>query len=76
MKKRIAAIFITSLVLANGVFADNYFADSSEFTGDAFFTPPVFQKQQEQEESVSSSSSKSHGTIPPLKKARLKLNKN
>ena len=69
MKKRIAAIFISSLLIANGTFASDYFVDSSEFTGESFFTPPVFQNEQGEVKQEDSSSH--HGTIPPIKKIRL-----
>ncbi|MCM1074015.1 MAG: hypothetical protein NC334_09435, partial [Bacteroides sp.] len=47
--------------------ADFAFTDESDFTGEAFFTPP------EKEVSVKSEKSDSHATTPPIKLLRLKL---
>ena len=68
MKNRIAILLILSLISVNSAFAEYSFVDPSDFTGDAFFTPPVFQEQKE-EEAVS----KQERTMPPVKRARLIL---
>ena len=68
MKNRIAILLITSLISVNSVLADYSFVDPSDFTGDAFFTPPVFQEQKEEEETT-----KQERTMPPVKRARLIL---
>ena len=68
MKNRIAILLILSLISVNSVLADYSFVDPSDFTGDAFFTPPVFQEQKEEEETT-----KQERTMPPVKRARLIL---
>ena len=76
MKNRLAILLIASLVTVNSVFAEYSFVDPSDFTGDAFFTPPALQEQKE-EEAVGP---KQERTMPPVKRARLilknKLNAN
>jgi len=70
LKKRIISLLSISLVSANIAFAEYSYVDSSDFTGDAFFTPPALQEQE-----VSSKKSQVKHTPPPLKKLRLKVKK-
>lgn len=73
MKKRIAsAIFISSFILANPVFAEYSFVDPADFTGDAFFTPPAIQQERENNQAKNNGKKK---TVPPVKKARLYIKK-
>lgn len=68
MKKKLIIALITSLVAVNSVNAEFAFTEASDFTGDAFFTPPV------KEENVKEhKSSNTKHTVPPLKSLRLKL---
>ena len=72
MKNKVIVALILGLVLSNSAFAEYSFVDSSDFTGDAFFTPPALQEQKNLENDENSSvghSSKS--TVPPIKKLRL-----
>ena len=57
--------------MANIVYADYSFVDSSDFTGDAFFTTPSTSRKQVDQNEDSSSKH----TMPPVKKARLKIKK-
>ena len=68
MKKRLALLFITSLIITNSVKAEYSFTEASDFTGEAFFTPPALQREAE----AKKNDSRSH-TIPPIKRLRLKI---
>lgn len=72
MNKKLVAALITSFVLSNAAFAEYSFVDPADFTGDAFFTPPVFQQK---EEAGAQKKSKSKKTTPPVKKVRLMVKK-
>ena len=67
MKKRIA-LLITSLIITNAAFANYGFNDASDFTGEAFFTPPDAPI-----ESKKQTSGSSNKTVPPVKQLRLML---
>lgn len=70
MKKRFALLFITSFLITNTAMADYAFTEASDFTGEAFFTPPSEAKTTET--SSKSDSGMSH-TTPPVKQLRLML---
>lgn len=72
MKKRLITLLSISLVTANIAFADYSFVDSSDFTGDAFFTPPVFQEKSEEQ---TASGPKRNPSNPPIKRLRLAIKK-
>lgn len=72
MKKKIIILLI-SLIVSNSVFAESVFVDPSDFTGDAFFTPPALNEKQESSET--SASSGREATTPPIKKVRLLVKK-
>ncbi len=72
MKKKLILI-LSSLIIVNASYAEYSYIDSSDFTGDAFFTPPSVQEKQE-----TAKKSNDFGrtpTPPPLKKLRLKIKK-
>ena len=70
--KRQIFISITALLLAaNTAFADYSFVDKSDFTGDAFFTPPS--ELEQNNVSVNGSKSGVKHTMPPIKRVRLIL---
>ncbi len=71
MTNKVVISLIAFLIIGNSVFAESVFVDPSDFTGDAFFTPPALKEKQENSE-VSSSR---EATMPPVKKARLLLKK-
>ena len=48
MKKKLITLLSLSLITANMAFAEYAFVDSSDFTGDAFFTPPALEEKQEE----------------------------
>ena len=74
MKKQIVILFTTTLLLTGSVGAVEYsFVEPSDFTGEAFFTPPVFQENKESAQKSSTSGIKH--TIPPVKKLRLIVKK-
>ena len=73
MKKIPVLLILFSLIIGNAVKADYSYVDSSDFTGDAFFTPPVFQEQQEEARQANDLGVKH--SVPPLKKLRLKIQK-
>lgn len=66
MKKRLIITLITSLVITANAYAEYSFVDSSDFTGDAFFTPPSMERSNQ-----SKTKSERKATTPPIKKARL-----
>lgn len=73
MKKKLISLILFSLIIGNSAFAEYSFVDSSDFTGDAFFTPPALK---EKEEAVQKSNDMGRTpTPPPLKKLRLKIKK-
>ena len=47
MKKKLITLLSLSLITANMAFAEYAFVDSSDFTGDAFFTPPALARSLE-----------------------------
>lgn len=67
MKRRIVYTLITSFIFANSANADFAFTQPSDFTGEAFFTPPVA------EEKAPSVKKDTSGTMPPIKRLRLRL---
>ena len=71
MKKRIISLLSISLVTANIAFAEYSLIDPSDFTGDAFFTPPSIQEQKQAQAKAPSRKA----SLPPLKKLRLKIKK-
>lgn len=68
MNKKLIIALISTLVAANTASAEFAFTEPSDFTGDAFFTPPVAEREVKDKKS-----SKSSETIPPIKLLRLKL---
>ena len=73
MKKRLILLILFSLIITNVSYAEYSYVDSSDFTGDAFFTPPSLQEKQ-----VAAQKANDFGrtpTPPPLKKLRLKIKK-
>ena len=70
MKNRITISLIIALLATSSVFASSYY-DSSDFTGESFFTHPDLRKEQPVSNTESSDSQKS--TTPPIKQLRLKL---
>lgn len=69
MNRKLIIALISSIVAANSVWADFAFSEASDYTGDAFFTPPV----QEETHQEKKKASKNGETIPPIKLLRLKL---
>lgn len=72
MRKRLALLLISTLVTTACAKADVGLSGVEDFTGEAFFEPPLIS----QPESNSGSSSKNisnKGTTPPIKQLRLKL---
>lgn len=74
MKRKLATLFISSLILTATANAEYGFDSVSDYTGEAFFAPPLleqssdsFYKDQPEEKE------KSYGTIPPIKQIRLRL---
>jgi len=70
LKNRITISLIIALLATSSVFASSYY-DSSDFTGESFFTHPDLRKEQPVSNTESSDSQKS--TTPPIKQLRLKL---
>ncbi len=68
MKKKLIIALISSIVAANSASADFAFSEASDYTGDAFFTPPA-----NEENITDNKKSSSKETIPPVKLLRLKL---
>ena len=68
MKKILTALLFTFLI-SNAAFAGEFYNEVSEYTGDAFFTPPAVQESNKSESNIN----KREGTMPPLKKARIKM---
>ncbi len=73
MKKILISSILISLIIGNAVYAEYSFVDSSDFTGDAFFTPPALQEKQE--EQLKANDFGRTPSVPPLKKLRLKIKK-
>ena len=67
MKKKLALLFISSLIVTCSANADFAFTEESDYTGEAFFTPPSNEKPVKVEKDRDSSHS-----VPPLKLLRLK----
>ena len=65
MNKKILTLLISSLIATNAVYSEYAFVDQSDFTGDAFFTPPALTRQNAQKNSSEKKS------MPPLKRARI-----
>ena len=72
MNKKFTTLLIALFLTVNTVFAEYSFVDPSDFTGDAFFTPPAVQLEQEKKESGVPQRTP---TLPPIKKARLLIKK-
>ena len=72
MNKKFTTLLIALFLTVNTVFAEYSFVDPSDFTGDAFFTPPAVQLEQEKKESGVPQRTP---TMPPVKKARLLIKK-
>ena len=70
MKKKLILI-LSSLIIVNASYAEYSYIDSSDFTGDAFFTPPSVQEKQETAKKANDFGRTP--TPPPLKKLRLKM---
>lgn len=68
MNKKLIIALISSIVAANSVWADFAFSEASDYTGEAFFTPPVNEETLKEKKKTSSGE-----TIPPFKLLRLKL---
>lgn len=77
MKIKITTLLISALFVTSSVFAESSFVDSSDFTGESFFTPAVIRMQQKENSSAtyteSSSTSGTTRTTPPIKKLRLSI---
>ena len=69
MNKKIVKTFILTSLISMPVYADFAFTQESDYTGEAFFTPYVEQPQS----SIKSGSSSHHGSVPPVKLMRLKI---
>lgn len=72
MNKKIITLFITSLFTASAAFADFSFVESGDFTGDAFFSPSTGTASSNDNANNGSGVGIKH-TMPPLKRARLKI---
>lgn len=70
MRKRLALLLISSLMTTACAQADIGISGVEDFTGEAFFEPPLIEQPTAQKTSDESSPK---GTIPPLKQLRLKL---
>ena len=71
MKRKLAILFTASILITCSAKASEYsFVDPTDFTGEAFFTPQVFQEQAQEKKK----SGVKH-TIPPIKKLRLIVKK-
>ena len=77
MKNRIITLLILTIFSANCVQAEYSYYSKSDFTGDAFFTPPAMQEKLNNEvsgsETNNNSSTNNKSTVPPLKKLRLTI---
>ncbi len=73
MKKTLILLILSSLIIGNAAYAEYSYVDSSDFTGDAFFTPPALQEKQEEAQKANDFGRTP--TPPPLKKLRLKIKK-
>ena len=73
MKKTLIILILSSLIVCNAAYAEYSYVDSSDFTGDAFFTPPALQEQQQEAQKANDFGRTP--TPPPLKKLRLKIKK-
>lgn len=71
MNKKIALTLISSLIITNTAFANYDYLETSDFTGEAFFIPAS--SIAETKTKSTTSEKKQHGTTPPLKKLRLKI---
>ena len=65
MKKKLTLLLITSIVATASVKADFAFSEASDFTGEAFFTPPTLEEAKPEKKHHSAES------IPPIKRLRL-----
>ena len=74
MKQRLILLILFSLIIGNVANAEYSYVDSSDFTGDAFFTPPALMEKQQEEARQANDTGVKH-SIPPLKKLRLKIKK-
>lgn len=77
MNNKFVTLLILTLITAHSAFAEPSFYTKSDFTGDAFFTPPAMQEKLDRENAAANDSSESSAgnksTIPPLKKLRLTI---
>lgn len=71
MKTKLLTSFIFTIFFANSAFAGYAYNDFSDYTGDSFFTPPA--AKESEEASKKSNNIRQEGTLPPLKKARIKI---
>ena len=71
MKKKLTTLLISSLLATCSANADYGFDSPSDYTGEAFFTPPAIEQQGNL--SSGGSSGESKHTIPPIKQLRMKL---
>ena len=74
LKKTLISLILFSLIIGNAAYAEYSFVDSSDFTGDAFFTPPALQEKQQEAARQTNDTGVKH-SVPPLKKLRLKIKK-
>lgn len=68
MNKKLIIALISSIVAANSVSADFAFSEAADYTGDAFFAPPIAEDNLKEKKKPSSKE-----TLPPIKLLRLKL---
>lgn len=74
MKRRIVALFISSLVLTASARAEYGFDSVGDYTGEAFFAPPSLEQPADSPFYNSApKEEKTRGSVPPIKKIRLKL---
>ena len=76
MKNKLSIFLILALVSANPVFAEYAFSQSSDFTGESFFEPPLIEQKSDSFRSSYDDGEDEeigHGTIAPIKLLRLKM---
>ncbi len=76
MNKKIVISLISSLIIANSATAEFSNSEISDFTGDAFFMPPAMEINsfnRNNDKNASETHGSQHGTLPPLKKLRLRI---
>lgn len=72
MKRNTIITILILMLTANISFADFSYVDTSDFTGDAFFTPPALKNKHEKEQSLNADTGEQR-TLPPIKRARIIL---